>query len=93
MKIVFLKSFLKDIKKIKDPKTARKIKELILKLKIADSLEELKSVKKMKGYSIAFRIKLGNYRMGIYKESGHIELARFLKREDIYQVFPNSKDS
>jgi mRNA interferase RelE/StbE len=84
MKIVFLKSFLKDIKKIKDPKTARKIEELIL---------ELKSVKKMKGYSIAFRIKLGNYRMGIYKESGHIELARFLKREDIYQVFPNSKDS
>ncbi len=42
----------------------------------------------MKGYSVAYIIKFGSYRMGFYKELGHIELARFLKREDIYKVFP-----
>jgi mRNA interferase RelE/StbE len=88
MKIVFLNSFLKDVKKIKDPKTARNIEQLIFDLKKANFIEELKNIKKLKGYSIAFRIKTGNYRMGVYKELEHIELARFLKREDIYKVFP-----
>jgi mRNA interferase RelE/StbE len=88
MTIIFLSAFLKDIKKIKDPKVARKIEELISILKKATSLEELSNVRKMKGYSVAYRIKSGNYRMGIYKELEHIELARFLKREDIYKVFP-----
>jgi mRNA interferase RelE/StbE len=46
------------------------------------------NVKKMKGYSVAYKIKSGNYRMGIYKDLEHIELARFLKIEDIYKVFP-----
>jgi mRNA interferase RelE/StbE len=52
MKIVFLNSFLKDVKKIKEPKTARKIEELIFELKNANSIEELKNTKKLKGYSI-----------------------------------------
>lgn len=88
MKIIYLKSFLKDISKIKDPKTARNIEQIISNLKKADSLEELNNVKKLKGFSIAYRIKTGNYRMGIFNEETHIELARFLKREDIYKVFP-----
>ena len=88
MKIIFLSTFLKDIEKIKDPKTARKIEKLISTLKQAASLEDVSNVKKMKGYSISYRIKSGNYRMGVYKELDHIELARFLKREDIYKVFP-----
>ena len=88
MKIVFLKSFIKDVQKIKDPKVARKIEQIIFDLKAAVSLEELSNVKKMKGYSIAYRIRTGSYRMGIYKENEHVELARILKREDIYKVFP-----
>lgn len=88
MKIVYLKTFLKDIKKIKDPKLAQKVEQLILEIKTIDSLEDLKNVKKMKGYSVAYRIRVGNYRMGIYKEFDYVELARFLKRSDIYRVFP-----
>lgn len=90
MKIIFLKSFLKDINKIKEPKTARKIEQLIIDLKKVNDIEEVNNIRKLKGYSIAYRIKMGDYRMGIYKELDHIELARFLKREDIYKVFPKS---
>lgn len=88
MKVVFLRSFLKDIKKIKDPKIARKIEQLLIELQQVDSLDEIKDIKKMSGYSIAYRIKIGNYRLGMFKENGQVELARFLKREDIYKVFP-----
>ncbi len=88
MKTVFLKSFLKDIQKIKDPKLARKVEQLILEIKAADALDDLSNVKKMKGYSIAYRIRVGDYRMGLYKETEVVEFARFLKRSDIYKVFP-----
>lgn len=90
MKIIYLKSFLKDIKKVKDPKVARKIEQLIEKLKYVDSLEDLNNVIKMKGYSIAYRIRVGDYRIGLYhnSETKEIELARFVKRNDIYKVFP-----
>lgn len=88
MKLVFLKSFLKDLDKLKDPKIARKVENIIDDLKAAESLDELSNVKKMKGYSIAYRIRTGSYRMGIYKETEYVEVARILKREDIYKVFP-----
>jgi mRNA interferase RelE/StbE len=90
MKIIFLISFLKDINKIKESKTARKIEQLIIDLKKVNDIEEVNNSRKLKGYSIAYRIKMGDYRMGIYKELDHIELAGFLKREDIYKVFPKS---
>jgi len=90
MKIIFLKSFLKDIHKIKEPKTARKIEQLIIDLKKGNDIEEVNNIRKLKGYSIAYRIKMGDDRMGIYKEPDRIALARFLKREDIYKVFPKS---
>lgn len=88
MKIVFLKSFLNDIKRVKDKKLKSKIKELILEIEYAESMEALTNVKKMKGYPSAYRVRVGNYRMGMYKETDSVELARFLKRNDIYKVFP-----
>lgn len=89
MKLIFRKTFIKDIKKIKDPKVARKIEQIIIELKEVEFLEELPNFKKMKGYSIAYRIRVGDYRMGIYKISkDELEIIRFLKREDIYKVFP-----
>jgi len=88
MKVIFLKSFLSDIKKVKDKRLKSKIKKLILEIEAAKSLEEIIGAKKMKGYSIAYRIRIGDYRIGLYKETDCVELARFLKRNDIYKVFP-----
>lgn len=76
MKIIFLKSFLDDIKKIKDKNLKAKIKAAILS--IEETLEDLSHVKKMKGYSIAYRMRIGDYRMGFYKETEVAEIARFL---------------
>ena len=89
MKVIFLKGFLSDIKKVKDQRLKTKIKKLILEVEAAKSLEEVVGVKKMKGYSIAYRIRIGDYRSGLYKETDSVELARFLKRNDIYKVFPD----
>ncbi|VAW11261.1 hypothetical protein MNBD_BACTEROID03-239 [hydrothermal vent metagenome] len=92
MKIVYLKSFLNDIKKLRDKDLKAKIKKLILSIEKAERLEDLSNAKKMKGYSIAYRIRIGNYRMGIYKETEIVEIARFLRRSDIYKVFSKKND-
>ncbi len=92
MKIVYLKNFLNDIKKLKDKNLKTKIKDLILSIEKAERLEDISNAKKMKGFSIAYRIRIGNYRMGIYKENKIVEIARFLKRNDIRKVFPKKNN-
>jgi mRNA interferase RelE/StbE len=88
MQVVYLRSFLNDLKKLKDKSTKDKVKAFIIALKQAQRLEELPNVKKLKGYSIAYRARIGEYRLGIYKEDQQIELARFVKRNYIYKLFP-----
>jgi len=79
MNVVYLKSFLGDIKKIKDKKTNDKIKNFIQKLKDAESLDSLGNVKRLKGYSIAYRARLGDYRIGMFKENDHVRISSFFK--------------
>ena len=51
-------------------------------------IKERANIKKMKGHSGAFRIRIGKYRLGFYFDGEVIELARFAKREDIYKLVP-----
>ena len=84
MKVIYLRSFLSDLKKIKDQKIKSKIKVLILEIKGANLLEDVENIKKLKGYSMAYRSRIGDYRVGMYKEFESVELARFVKQNDIY---------
>lgn len=88
MEIIVLRSFLNDIKKLSDKKLKDKIKAFLIEIENAENLEELTNIKKMKGFSTAYRCRIGEYRLGFYKDDHKIELARFVKRNDIYKVFP-----
>ena len=88
MKVIYLRSVVKDVKKIKDPKLKDKILSVIEDMKEASKLEELRSLKKLSGHPTAYRIRIGDYRLGFYFEEDTIMLARFLKRSDIFKVFP-----
>ncbi|WP_313308072.1 type II toxin-antitoxin system RelE family toxin [Epilithonimonas hominis] len=65
-----------------------KIKVFIIELEHAETLEEISNVIKIKGFSTAYRLRIGDYRLGFFKDDNIIELARFVKRNDIYKVFP-----
>ena len=88
MNVIYLRSFLNDIKKIKDKNLKSKVKDFIIELEEAETIEALASVRKLKGYSVAYRAKIKGYRVGIYYDSDIVELARLVKRNDIYKVFP-----
>ncbi|MDR2627235.1 MAG: type II toxin-antitoxin system RelE/ParE family toxin [Dysgonamonadaceae bacterium] len=87
MEIIYLRSFYKDLQSI--PDTDKKyLKDIILLCKKAEKIEELPSLKKLKGHSIAYRIRMGNYRIGIFIEKKHITFVRIVHRKDIYKQFP-----
>lgn len=88
MEVVFLKQFLKDIQKLNDAKIKNEIVHLISSFKNAQSLEDILHVKKLKGHSEAYRLRIGKYRLGFYYDGKIIQFARFAKRQDIYRLFP-----
>jgi mRNA-degrading endonuclease RelE of RelBE toxin-antitoxin system len=88
MEVFFRKSFTKDICKITDDKLKARLKELITQLDNIENLNKLTGLKKIKGSTNAFRLRIGDYRVGFYQIENQIHLSRFLKRNDIYKLFP-----
>ena len=88
MVVIFRDSFSKDVDKLKDKNLRRKIEAVIKELDKADSLIEVRNLKKLKGYKNHYRIRIGDYRLGIYQDGFTVELAHFLHRKDIYTYFP-----
>ncbi|QTA79199.1 Toxin-antitoxin system, toxin component, RelE/ParE-like [Desulfonema limicola] len=89
MNLLFGKQFSRDLDNIcHDAKIKKRLMELIGSIKEAESLADLKNVRKIEGYSGYFRIRLGDYRLGIKIIGNQIELLRFLHRKDIYRIFP-----
>jgi mRNA interferase RelE/StbE len=88
MRVVFLNSFKKDLNTITPIKVKEKVKAVILAIEGAASIKELTHLKKLKGHPNAYRIRIGDYRLGLYIENKQVVLVRFVKRNDIYKVFP-----
>lgn len=54
----------------------------------ADSLEDISGVKRMQSKGAYYRIRLGDYRVGVSVTSETVTFIRFLHRKDIYRYFP-----
>jgi mRNA interferase RelE/StbE len=88
VKTAFRQSFARDLKSVRDKKLLHRIKEIIEAIEMADSLGVLPNLKKLKGAKNYFRLKLGDYRIGIAVENNTVIFVRFLDRKDIYKYFP-----
>jgi len=87
--ILYAKSFAKDLGAINhDLATRKRLLKTIDKLKEINSLDELQGIKKIQGYESYYRLRIGDYRLGIKLSGDTIELIRFLHRRDIYRRFP-----
>ena len=88
MQIVFQSKFSKDLSKINQPKVLADIEKAIIQVENVKTTIDINQLKKLKGYKSAFRIKVGDYRIGLFIENDVIEFARILHRKDIYNLFP-----
>ena len=55
---------------------------------MVDNIKAIKNIKKLKGHHDFYRIRIGDYRIGLESKNKTIELIRFLHRKDIYKYFP-----
>lgn len=62
--------------------------DLLEQLQKVSGLNDIANLKKLKGYKTAYRIRLGDYRIGFLFEEGKIKLSRVLNRKEIYRYFP-----
>ena len=88
MKVEFLEKFNKDIDNIRVSFVKKAIERVIIEAEAANSIQEIRNIKKLSGFKIAYRIRIGDYRIGVYYENGIIQFARVANRKDIYRVFP-----
>jgi mRNA interferase RelE/StbE len=89
MNIEFSKKFEKKIESIDDKILLEKISACVKNIINATNTKEIKNIKKLKGYKSFYRIKISDYRVGIYLDDhATIWFADFAHRKDIYKIFP-----
>jgi mRNA interferase RelE/StbE len=89
MKVEFDKSFEKSLDKIKNKSIYSDVEKIIIQCENSKSLSEIHNVKKLSGFNTYYRIRMGEYRLGIERISK--DTIRFIiiaHRKDIYKSFP-----
>lgn len=87
MNIEIRKSFIKDADKL-PAAFKRHLAVIINEIEKASQPSQLDNCKKLTGYKIAYRIRMGQYRIGFYYENKTAELVRILHRKEVYRYFP-----
>ena len=88
MKVSFEASFARDLRGIRDKALLKRVEQVIGEVKAATALSEIKSLIKMRGSATFYRIRLGDYRIGIEVLEDEVIFVRLLHRRDIYRYFP-----
>ncbi len=88
MNLAFTRSFTKDLRQIHDTSILARLQEIIHEIEAAASIQDLKNLKKISSESRHYRLRLGDYRLGLIIEADTVTLVRILHRKDIYRYFP-----
>ncbi|MBD2774127.1 type II toxin-antitoxin system RelE/ParE family toxin [Iningainema tapete] len=89
MNTQYLPSFIKDLKALKSTPYFESIKALVFEeIPSISTFEEITNLKKLKGYENAYRIRIGDYRIGILFHGETVTFQPVLHRKDIYRYFP-----
>ncbi|MCH7687394.1 MAG: type II toxin-antitoxin system RelE/ParE family toxin [Planctomycetes bacterium] len=88
MNVAFRRSFVRDLKKIKDRQILDRVDDVIQQVEAADSRQNITALKKLSGKDNYYRIRIGDYRIGLVWKKGLVEFIRCLSRRDIYREFP-----
>jgi len=88
LKVKFESSFARDLRRVRDLKLQARIADAIRRFEDIESLLEIDGLKKLKDEQDAYRLRIGEYRLGFLLRDGVVVLVRFLDRKDIYRYFP-----
>jgi mRNA interferase RelE/StbE len=84
----FKESFAKDLRRLREQTLRRRIREAIEVVEDAGSLAEVPQIKKLSGAGSYYRLRVGEYRIGLIIEGETVTFVRVLHRREIYRYFP-----
>jgi mRNA interferase RelE/StbE len=85
----YLPSFIKDLKALKSTPVFASIQALVFEeIPNIPDFENIANVKKLKGYENAYRIRLGDYRIGVVFDGETVTFYRVIHRREFYRYFP-----
>lgn len=88
MNIEVTRKFQKQLEAINDYQLKNKVLSVIEAVIGAEDLVGFHNLKKLSGFKGCYRIRVGDYRMGIFIENQKVIFAAFDHRSDIYKYFP-----
>jgi mRNA interferase RelE/StbE len=89
VEVEYRQAFLKDLKQLKSSSSYQSIYDLAFTtLPSINTLQDISDIKAMKGYASRYRIRIGDYRIGIEVNENVIEIMRVLHRREFYRYFP-----
>ena len=88
MNVESTRLFRRDVRQLRSAQVRRRLDQAIQELIEASNITEVTGVKRMTAPGSHYRIRIGNYRLGITMDGETAVLRRFLPRGEIYQRFP-----
>ena len=88
MTVAFKASFNHDLEAITDARLLRRVESVIKALDEADSLAGFPQLKRLRGGSASYRVRIGDFRLGLHVVGECVTCVRFLHRREIYRYFP-----
>lgn len=89
MNLDFYKSFTKDLKKRKtDKPLMERVRQVIQEIEEAQNIHSIRNLKKLKAQGNHYRIRIGDFRLGLVVEDDTVSFVRCLHRSEVYRFFP-----
>lgn len=88
MKTAFKDSFYKALLKLRNPKLKSEIAVIISEIEYAEDLRKIPNLKRLHGRGKYYRIKIGDYRIGLKLVDEVVYFVDLAHRKDIYKHFP-----
>jgi mRNA interferase RelE/StbE len=88
MQVEFRKTFKQDLKNLKDGKVLKRIQKVVEEVELANAFSEIRNIKMLQGHEGFYRIRVGDYRIGLFVDRETIAFIRVLHRKEVYRYFP-----
>lgn len=88
MNVEFRASFAKDLKNISKKDVLKQVREAIEEIELAHNVQGISGLKKLKSAGKYYRIRVGEYRIGLILRGDTFVFVRCLDRKEIYRYFP-----
>ncbi len=88
MNVSFDSSFHKRLIKIKDRNVLEKVRQAIMLVEDVNDIHHIPHLKKLEGFKTFYRLRIGDYRIGLELIGDTLVFITIANRKDIYKIFP-----